>query len=91
MDKTAINDEKVHALLDELEALLDGGNVESLDLIDRTSGLNLRTLGSAAESAEQSVDNLINQLIYQIEYYEFTSAMDTLAQIKKESGRTGDD
>ena len=76
---TALNDEKIkeaeiRVLLEELEALLDGGDVNCLDLIDRTSGPNLRMIPEAGE------------LIQQMEYFEFDLAKKSLVQIKNNLG-----
>ena len=70
----ALNDEKVHALFDELEALLDGGDLNCLDLIDRSSGPNLRSISGTVE------------LIQQMEYFEFDMAKKLLSQLRNNRG-----
>ena len=62
---TDLDDEKVRALFDELETLIDGGDVQCLNLIDR-----LRPIPGTDE------------LIQQLEYFEFDMAMKTLVLLK---------
>jgi HPt (histidine-containing phosphotransfer) domain-containing protein len=67
-----LDEETTVALLTELEDLLDGGNLECLKRIDF-----LRMIPTHNEQ-------LVNDLIHQIEYFEFDAAKETLAQLKKE-------
>jgi len=60
----------VRELLDNLELMLKNGNTESLKLID-----SLRTIATA--------DTLKNQLIRQIDDFDFETAMKTLAKLKQ--------
>ena len=70
----ALDNEKTLALFDELEALLDGGDVDCLGLIDQASGLNLRSIPGTDE------------LIQQMEYLEFDLAIKSLARLKNNLG-----
>jgi len=76
-NETENNDEKemqdahaVKELLDNLEMMLKNGNTESLKLIE-----NLRVI--------QADDTLKNQLIQQIDDFEFETAILTLAELRK--------
>ena len=62
---------KINTLFDELEILFYGGDLKCLELIDRISGPNLRSIPGTGE------------LIHQMEYFEFDAAKETLAQLKK--------
>jgi CheY-like chemotaxis protein len=74
-DNGKINETELLALFEELEALLDGGDIKCLELIDRTSGINLRSILGINEP-------LIKELIQQIGYFEFDIAMKILIQLK---------
>jgi CheY-like chemotaxis protein len=68
--------EEIDALFVELEALLEGGSTECLQLIGSLSLIPKR--------GEDSINgDLINELIRQIEYFEFCKAMETFARIKR--------
>ena len=66
----AFENKKVYALFDELETLLDGGDLYCLELINRSSGPNLRSIPGTDE------------LIQQMEYFEFDTAKESLVQLK---------
>ncbi|MDR0444497.1 MAG: response regulator [Treponema sp.] len=61
-----VDSEKIQGLIEELEPLLESGNPECLNLINR-----LRSLPGS------------EKLIEQIEYFNFDTAMDTLAELKE--------
>jgi CheY-like chemotaxis protein len=60
--------QKAQALFDELEAMLDGGSVDCLNLID-----SLRLIPGTEE------------LIQQMEYFEFDTAIKTLEQLREQN------
>lgn len=68
-------------LLDELEALLDGGDVRCLDLIDRNSAVNLRALASYSVSGVDLM--LVSELIQHMEDYDFDAAITTLTRLRQ--------
>jgi CheY-like chemotaxis protein len=74
--------EEIEDLLDELEALLDGGSTECLNLIGSLRLLPQSALPSAGKL-------MVGELIHQIEYFEFDGAMETLARLKKNMAETG--
>jgi CheY-like chemotaxis protein len=65
------DDRNIKVLFEELETLFNGGDLKCLELIDRTSGPNLRSIPGTGE------------LIQQMEYFEFDTAKKTLAQLKE--------
>jgi CheY-like chemotaxis protein len=68
--------EETRALLDKLETLLDGGSTECLNL--------LGSLRLIPENAESPVNGpLIQELMHQIEYFEFDKAIGTFARLKQ--------
>jgi CheY-like chemotaxis protein len=68
--------EETMALFDELEALLDGGSTECLNLIG-----SLPMIPESALPLEGKL--LVGELIHQIEYFEFDRAMETFARLKE--------
>jgi CheY-like chemotaxis protein len=78
----ALGESETRALLDELETLLDGGDSECLNLINRLQMIP----GSDGPVVHVS---LIRGLIQQMEYFEFDAAMETLARLKQELTGTG--
>jgi CheY-like chemotaxis protein/HPt (histidine-containing phosphotransfer) domain-containing protein len=64
--------EETRALLEELEALIDGGDVECLNLIG-----SFRLIPG-------SDGPLVRELIQQMEYFEFDTAIETLSRLKQE-------
>jgi CheY-like chemotaxis protein len=66
-------------LIDELEILLDGGNTECMNLI------------GSLRSIPESDGSLVNELIHQIEYFEFDLAKGTIVKLKEKLLETSDD
>jgi CheY-like chemotaxis protein len=77
-----LSEKETLALITELEILLEGGDTECVNLIDR-----LRLI------PENSVINgtLVNELIHQIEYFEFNLARETVIQLKGKLMEPGDE
>jgi CheY-like chemotaxis protein len=71
--------EKIQLIFEELEAMLDGGNLECLTTID-----SLRRISRSVQpsSGKPLVDGpLVNELIQELEYFEFNAAMETLTKL----------
>ncbi|MDR0313463.1 MAG: response regulator [Treponema sp.] len=80
MESEPLTEEQTRALLEELEALLDGGDTDCLDLIE---DLRLIPESGGQMSNGPMLGQLILELVQQIEYFEFDKAMKTLLRLKK--------
>lgn len=67
--------EKINALFNELEYLLDGGDIRCLELIDKKTGVSLRSVSGLNKP-------VISDLIQKLEDLEFDAAMKILAHLK---------
>jgi CheY-like chemotaxis protein len=81
-----LNELQTKALLEELEIMLDGGDTGCLDLVDSIRQIpeNVEYLSDGQISDGPFFRQIIQQLVQQIEYFEFDKALKTLLRLKKE-------